>query len=268
MTYLLAIVALGFADPPAGTRVDLGGGATLFVPDGFKPAPGTAVDVLLHLHGTETVVEPAFVQAHWPGVLITFNRKGLSKAYAEPFSDKTLFPELLRKAIATLKEKKLADDPTLGRVVVSSFSAGFGGVRELLKVPEHFARIDGLVMLDSLYCGYSGDLSRRQVDPALMAGFRRFAIEAAAGRKTFVLTHSAQVPDGYASTTETADDLIRAVGGSAAAARVDHGDGWTETRSSSNGKLLILGFSGVEGVDHMRHLRRIAEPWGRFLALR
>jgi hypothetical protein len=267
MTYLLAVLALGFVDPPAGTRVDLGGGATLFVPDGFKPISG-AIDVLLHLHGTETVVEPAFVEDRWPGVLITFNRKGLSKAYAEPFSDKTLFPELLRKAIATLKEKALADDPTLGRVVVSSFSAGFGGVRKLLKVPEHFDRIDGLILLDSLYCGYSGDPSRRQVDPALMAGFRRFAIEAAAGRKTFLITHSAQVPDGYASTTETADDLIRAVGGSATASKVDRGDGWIETRSFAKGKLLILGFSGVEGADHLRHLRRISELWDRFLKIR
>jgi pimeloyl-ACP methyl ester carboxylesterase len=33
----------------------------------------------------------------------------------------------------------------------ASFSAGFGGIRELLAVPEHFARIDGLILADSLY---------------------------------------------------------------------------------------------------------------------
>ena len=46
--------------------------------------------------------------------------------------------------------------------------------RELLKVPEHFARIDTLVMADSLYAGYEGDPSLHHVDPALMEGFRRF----------------------------------------------------------------------------------------------
>ena len=101
-------------------------------------------------------------------------------------------------------------DRPRGRQLIS---AGFGGVRALLKVPEHFARIDGLIMADSIYCGYTGDPKEHRVNPALMEGFRRFAVEAAAGRKAFLLSHSALVPDGYASTGEVADFLIDAVGG-------------------------------------------------------
>jgi hypothetical protein len=151
-----------------------------------------------------------------------------------------------------------------GRVVVSAFSAGFGGVRELLKVPEHFARIDGLVLADSLYCGYDGDPARKHVDPALMAGFRRFAAEAAAGRKTFLVSHSAQVPDGYASTTETADDLIRSVGGASEPAPVTGLDGWTPARTFARGRFLVLGFAGAGPDDHMAHLRRVDALWRRF----
>ena len=97
-------------------------------------------------------------------------------------------------------------------------------------MPEHFDRIDGLIMADSIYCGYTGDPKDHKVDPALMDGFRRFALEAAAGRKTFLVTHSALIPEGYASTAETADFLIDAVAGRADPVKVDWATGWTQTR--------------------------------------
>ena len=201
------------------------------------------------------------VEARWPAVLIEFNRKGLSSVYAGPFADPKLFDRLLDGSLRALVDAKLADAPRLGRVAVSSFSAGFGGVRELLKVPEHFRRIDALILADSLYCGYAGSPAEKRVDPALMAGFRAFALEAAKGSKTLVVTHSEQVPGGYASTTETADDLIQAVGGRAADGRVDRGDGWVQAREFRERGMIVLGFEGEGPEDHMRHLRRVAVAW-------
>lgn len=257
-------------DPLPGRRISLPiEGATLFVPDGIQPGKDGTVDVVLHLHGSTSVLEPALVEARWPrAVLIAFNRKGLSRVYAEPFSDRTLFPRLLEEARSVLKANHVAGDPRIGRVVISSFSAGFGGVRALLRDPEHFARIDGLIMADSIYCGYTGNPKERRVDPALMDGFRRFAIEAAAGRKTFLLSHSALIPDGYASTAETADFLIAAVGGGKPeATKKDWDGGWTQTRTYAKGRFLVLGFAGTEGTDHMSHLRRIEKLWRRYLAI-
>ena len=268
LTFTLSLPGPAPEVTPLGRRVGLGiEGATLFVPDGYRPAVGEVVDVVLHLHGSPSVVEPALVNARWRAVLIAFNRKGLSRVYAEPFSDRMLFPRLLDAARASLKDLGLAEDLPFGRIVVSSFSVGFGGVRELLKVPEHLHRTDGLVMADSIYCGYTGDPAKPQVDPALMDGFRRFAIEAAAGRKTFLLTHSAQVPGGYASTTETADFLIHAVGGSPEVAKVVWEPGWTQTRACSRGRFVVLGCSGAAGADHMNHLRQIGKVWERYLAI-
>jgi hypothetical protein len=256
---------------PLGRRVPLVEGATLFVPEGYRPAAGGVVDVVFHLHGAPSVVEPALTAAGWTAVLVEFNRQGLSNVYTRPFSDRALFPRLLDAALAGVKRLGLADEPRAGRVVVSSFSAGFGGVRELLKVPGHFARIDGLILADSLYCGYQGDAAgaggEKRPDPALMDGFRRYAREAAAGRKAMLVTHSAQVPGGYASTTETADDLIREVGGTSEPASVAWADGWTQTRRVRKGRLLVLGFSGAEGADHMQHLRQIGKVWRRFREL-
>jgi hypothetical protein len=146
-------------------------------------------------------------------------------------------------------------------VLVSSFSAGFGGVRELLKVPEHYQRIDAIVLADSLYCGYTGDPKEHKVDPALMADFRRFAREAASGKKSLVISHSAQVPEGYGSTTETADDLITCLGGMSVAVDAAWGKGLTLKRKFTKGNVFIFGFAGAEAADHMNHLRGIVTFW-------
>ena len=265
--FLLAVLSYGQATTE-GRRVAFEKDeATLFIPSGYQAREGKFIDIVLHLHGAPAVVEAALVETRWPAVLIEFNRKGLSSVYAKPFSDPALFPRLLASTLSAIKDQKLAEDPRVGRVVVSSFSAGFGGVRELLKVPESFAAIDGLVMLDSIYCGYTGPAADHKVDPALMDGFRRFAIEAAAGRKTMLITHSEQVPEGYASTTETADYLIESVGAKSSPDKTDWGQGLTQTRIASKGRFRVIGFTGKEADDHMKHLRQVARLWKRLLEM-
>lgn len=260
MHALLALLILAQAPAPPGHRIDLGAEATLFIPEGYRPAGGR-VNVVLHLHGAPSVIEPALVEVGWNAVLVEFNRKGLSSVYTKPFSDPALFPRLLDRALAAVKEAKLADDPKSGWVVVSSFSAGFGGVREMLKVPAIYDRIDGLVLADSLYAGYAGDPKDRRVDPALMAGFRRFAGDAASGKKSLLVTYSALVPDGYASTGETADDLVASLAGESRPARDDWGPKLAMTRRFEKGRARIVGFAGATGEDHMAHLRGIARLW-------
>ncbi len=271
LSMLLVVLSLGAGptDPlvPAGKRVELGvEGAKLFVPEGYQPGAGGAVDVLLHLHGAPSVLEPAVATSGWKGVLVSFNRKGLSRVYTEPFSDPELFPKLIEATrIAIRHSTKGSAEPKIGRVYVSSFSAGFGGVRELLKTPRHFERIDGLIMLDSIYCGYGGDVKYHQPDPQLMAGFRQFALEAAAGRKWFLISHSEQVPGAYASTTETADYLIKCVGGQSRQRSVEWAKDWRLSRESATGRFIVLGFAGSVGADHMKHLRHVDQIWTYFL---
>ena len=259
---LLIGLSLLASAPPPGDRVDLPSDAKLFIPEGYRPREGK-VNIFLHLHGTPTVTEPAIAAAGREAVLVSFNRNGLSAVYAKPFSDPALFPRLLDEAVRAVAERIPGERFEVGRVVVSSFSAGFGGVRAMLKDPAAFDRIDAIVMADSIYCGYLHDRAEDGVDPELMAGFERFAREAAEGRKGMLVTHSAQVPPGYGSTTETADDLIKAVGATSEPVDADWGDGWRQTRKASKGRFEVLGFAGEGPEDHMRHLRRIAELWKR-----
>jgi hypothetical protein len=260
ISLVLALVMAPAAGPEdAVRRIDMGE-AVLVLPADYRPRGGRA-DVMLHMHGSAPVVEKAVDESGWTAPLLLFNRKGLSSVYTEPFRDPALFTRLLEKARKEIAGAWPADDPRIGRVFVSSFSAGFGGTRELLAVRDHFARIDVVILADSLYAGYLGDPAQRQIDPAKIAGFRKFAVEAAAGRKTMIVTHSAQVPDGYASTTETAADLIRHIGGKATAVDEDWGDGWRLKRRFAKGRFLVLGFAGAGPEDHMRHLRRLGKIW-------
>src|SRR6516225_3234241 len=114
MGLIVTLPGPGAESTPPGHRVGLGvEGASLFVPDGYRPEAEDVVDVVLHLHGAASVLEPALVDARWPAVLIVFNRKGLSRVYAEPFSDPKLFPRLLEAARSALKELHVAGEPRI-----------------------------------------------------------------------------------------------------------------------------------------------------------
>ncbi len=218
---------------------------------------GEVVPLWLHLHGAPAVVENNFASFGAPGVVVNVTLPGLSKMYADHFADPAVFTDLLRAAESVLRAESPAQAWRVGAVTVSSFSAGFGGVRELLKQPAAVERIAALVMADSIYCGYVGDAAEKRIDPELMAGFVQFARLAADGRKRLVVSHSAQVPPGYASTTETADFLIRALNGARTFEPQDWTATWRQVSQFSQGNVEILGFDGATADDHMQHLRGI-----------
>lgn len=225
--------------------------------------PLTATTPLwLHLHGDPRTVEQAFASLHTPGVLVNVTLPGLSKIYADYFSEPAAFDTLLREVTATLRRTAGLETWAPSMLTVSSFSAGFGGVRQLLRQPGAFERISVLVMADSIYCGYAGPVAERRVDPSLMEGFTRFAQLAAKGQKRLLITHTQQVPEGYASTTETADYLLAAIGGQRRAEEIVWAEGLTQTSRCTRGGLEVLGFMGAEAKDHMHHLRSL----GLFLA--
>lgn len=227
-----------------------------------SPRGGVPSAVWLHLHGATATVEQQFARIGAPGVLVTLTLPGLSKVYADHFSEPRVFGELLQEVADIVRKRGGGDGWEPGPWMVSSFSAGFGGVRQLLRQPEAFERIAMLVMADSIYCGYAGSVSERRVDPELMAGFTAYARLAAEGKRRMLVTHSAQVPEGYASTTETADFLIAALGGRREVAEESWGEGLVSTGRFAQSSLEVVGFAGREAEDHLQHLRSL----GVFLA--
>jgi hypothetical protein len=205
--------------------------------------------------------------------VLCVNYPGLSSAYQRPFArDPQLFAASLQESLAVLRSRAAFSDKTeWGRLAICSFSAGFGAVRELLKSPEYFDRIDGLLLIDSLYCGYVGDgtagVQRGVVHPGLMQDFLRFAQASAQGRKVMVVTHCSGPTPGYASTRETADYLLEHLQlEPQAVSRVVHlslpgkagREGLALYRQANRKGFSLFGSPGSNEADHGKHLRHMA----------
>jgi hypothetical protein len=235
-----------------GTRVNLSVGQ-LFIPEGYRPT-ADAVHLVVHLHGSAKVAEENLVRSGWDAVLVTVVLNGLSAVYAAQFAKPEAFAALLEEVPQQLRKLGVAEAPRIARVTVTSFSAGFGGVRELLKSEDLYQRIDTLAMADSIHTGFAGAPALRRVDPGAMAGFLRFARDAAEGKKTLVLSHSQIKPETYASTTETADYLLAQLGGQREAVDEEWAEGLRCTSRFGRGRLSVFGFAGDTGPAHMKHL--------------
>jgi hypothetical protein len=266
MKRFILILLVGLAWPLAGAEVSFRqlrvGKAVVSLPAHWATL-GPEIPVWLHLHGAPATVEANFADIGAPGILVNITLPGLSKIYGDHFAEPAVFADLLRDTEAALRRDSAASVWKLGRLTVSSFSAGFGGVRQLLRQPAAFERIAVLVMADSIYCGYVGDSANKRVDPESMRGFLAFARLAVEGKRRLLITHTQQVPEGYASTTETADYLIAELAGQ----RTPEERAWTpalrQLSRFSCGEAEIIGFAGSRPEDHMQHLRSIGVFLGR-----
>jgi hypothetical protein len=262
---LLLLAPFAAAEPPEspkGQRFALTDGQ-LFVPDGFRAAD-KGFDLFLHLHGSAKVTESNFARSGHCGVLMTVVIPGLSSVYTKRFQDGKAFPRILDEVQAKLREQKLVEKPVFRRVIVSSFSAGYGGVREMLKDQVACDRIDALVLADTVYAGYSGDPAQHKVNADQMVGFLKFARLAVEGKKWMILSHCELQPDGYASTADTADYLLGELQGKRKKPTMDWPAENLKLQSQFRCQQFeIYGFTGTTGADHMRHLQEIWSLWQR-----
>lgn len=237
---------------PKGERIKFSD-AQLFIPEGFRSGEG-GVDITLQLHGSASTAERNFVQSGQPGVLVSVMLNGLSGVYTAKFKDPQTFRQILDEVITQLKAKGYDTNGQIRSVTVVSFSAGFGGVREMLKDPQTYARIDAIVMLDSIYAGFTGNPEERKVDPANMEGFLKFARDALQGKKAMIITYCDLRPDNYASTKETADYLMTQLDKKSNLLQEEWAAGFILQSRFEEGRLKIYGFKGDTGADHMKHL--------------
>lgn len=167
----------------AGRRVDLKSlkGATLFI--GPRVNPNRPVPLLIHFHGAPWLIEGHVARYLPKTALITVQLGSGSSVYRKPFEQADLFQNLLSETAETLGAKR-----GWASITLSGFSAGYGGVREILRRPEYFALVNNVLLLDGLHASYSpegklladgGTIQTSDIDV-----FVNFAREAVAGRKT------------------------------------------------------------------------------------
>ncbi|QDT10940.1 hypothetical protein K239x_29330 [Planctomycetes bacterium K23_9] len=217
--------------------------------------------LLMHFHGDPKTVRAAYARSELESVLVVINFPGLSTAYSKPFSnDSTLFEQIQQIARTEVASSLRGAEVDWDCVSLSSFSAGYGALREILKTPRNFQQISGIVTADSIYAGLQAEHPKREVDESDMHDFQRFASLAAQGKKKFILSHSAQKTP-YASTTETAEYLLRSLELHRSSANDHPVKSMHQVSQAQQGNFLVLGFDGTTGPEHMQHLHNIDLLW-------
>lgn len=260
-------------DDPPPTAADLGTVVplelgVLFIPDGFDPEAAGGLDLLVHFHVGLDFLAREVVDAGLNAVMIHISPGGFSSAYREPFEvdDAALFGRLLDEALGHVRARDdVAEDAGWRRVNVSSFSAGYGAVRELLRHAVYVERIDGIALCDTVYAGYVERDGVNVPSPAQVAPFIAFARLAAdeENGKALIITHSYLEPGTYAGTHEVAQAVIDAVGADDRAVDGEGPAGMRIVRRSTLGRFEVFGIAGTDGPAHMKHLHTI----GHWLAM-
>ena len=235
---------------PAGRREKLELGS-LFVPAGMKAAAG--MPLLFFFHGGTWLPEVAGAR---DGVAIVSVQAGSGSAtYANLFRDPARFAALLREAEAKAGAR-------IGRVMLGGWSAGCGAIRQILRSPEAYARVDAALMIDGIHTDYTegkpGPLESK-IGTENLEIWVTLGRDAMAGRKRAIVTHSEIFPGTFASTTETADYLL----GQLKVARkpvLKWGPmGLQQLSEARAGRFLLIGYAGNSAPDHVDQLHSLPE---------
>ncbi len=208
-------------------------------------------DVVFHFHGREPI-RKEWVKSMDDVVLVAVDVGIDSGAYATAFSDPRTFGSVLRAVEAEISKRTGGDGARVGRVALSSWSAGFGAVEKILAQPLGEQLVDSVILLDGLHSGYTG----HSLDGERLRPFVKLAKAATRGDKLFFVSHSSILTTGYASTTETAQYLVWRVGGRPDSAEPLRADPMGLERRSvfSRGDFHVRGFKGSGASDHCAHL--------------
>ena len=262
------------ATAPAGEQVQLADGDvkfTLFIPIGWRPGESGETSITAHFHGAVWFAIDEHLRRGLDEPLVCFALGEGSSVYARPFKDRQRFGRIIKLIEADLSQRGPWPAARVVRIDVSSFSAGYGAVREIVQVPEYVKLLRRVVLADSLYAGWDPSTTRPGATsrPAAenIEPWRAFVEAAASGKdgKTFILTHS-QVPTSYANTEACARALIEMVGAriepverGALPATLD--PDFPLLYRADKGNFHVWGYGGVDGPAHMTHPRHIAEVW-------
>jgi hypothetical protein len=230
--------------PGRREKLDVG---TLYLPTGLPSHP----ELLLFFHGEPWIAEVAAARNR-VAVISEVAGNG-SAVYSRLFDDPQRFLRLVKEA-ETKSHRRFA------RVILGGWSAGCGALRQILKSPESYARVNSVICIDGVHTDYAGG-TPGPAEPALtednMQVWLRLGRDAIAGRKRFMLTHSEIFPGTYASTTETADYLLKRLGVPSRAVLKWGPMGMQQISQASRSKFLMEGFAGDSAPDHEDQLHSL-----------
>ena len=228
--------------------IDSGQFAQLFIPDYFSPSNDGKFLLVFHFHSASWAAEDEVYKLETNGILFNIHLGGFSSSYKNYFVDESKFQTILDLIKSELASNSIIENPEIENLIVTSFSAGYGGVREVLKNQNYYNQIDGLTLADGLHSNIESSVMAEQ-----MKDFLRFAKDASTAGKIMLLTHSNILTYTYANTTETADYLINGV--DTERNSVSKTDAIGIQYSEANiGEFHVRSYRGDSASDHMKHL--------------
>jgi len=238
----------------------------VWVPDGV--AANQPVDLVVHFLGAAWLPEYAASRLPTKTVAAVVNLGAGSGIYDRSFSDPAAFDSLLAN-ISRETAAVVARDVQFRRIVLVGFSAGHGAVRAILREPRHFARIDAILLLDGMHTSYvpEGVVLEKggTLDPRNLDAFMRFAQAAVRGDKRFLITHSEIFPGTFASTTETANYLLHALGLKRTPVLEWGPRGMQQLGEVKAGRFELMSFAGNSAPDHIDQFQGMPEFLARLL---
>ncbi|MES2391133.1 MAG: hypothetical protein V4555_05805 [Acidobacteriota bacterium] len=235
---------------PAGARKPLELG-TLFIPTKL-PHKHTA-RLLFFFHRGDWLPQLAATENNV--AVITIQAGAGSGTYVKLFADPNRFPALIASA-------EYASGLTFTDISLAGWSAGCGALRQILSDPTSYARVHRVLCIDGVHAGYTTDTPDRlnpQLVPENLAPWLHFGRDAIAGNKRLIITHSEIFPGTYASTTETADELLREWNLTPHAV-VRWGPMKTQMLSETRAHgILVVGFAGNSAPDHVDQFQSLPQ---------
>ncbi len=228
------------------------GHTDLYIPTFFQPVSGK-YDLIVHFHGLSAAQESNVERARVNAVVVSINVGVGSGPYESAFKEAWSFNNLLNVIDRAVARSGRARGAKVGRIALSAWSAGYGSVSAILRVPGNVKRIDALLLADGLHSDYVNE-RRHQVDDGPLAKYARIAEAAIQGEKLFALTHSSITTTGYPNTTETIGELLKLVNVPKSATVTDGPRGMLEVYESHSGEFHVKGFLGTTVKDHIDHI--------------
>lgn len=248
---------------PPGTQTDLYGDGkyTLYIPPNWKPS--RELSLTIHFHGASWFAIQEHLRRGLNEPLLAVYAGEGSSVYQRAFQDPDSWSTVLSHVMSELKTPA---DTKIGRIDVTSFSAGYGAVRELLKQELPQKHIRRIILADSMYASFTSPEDKTplksQIEPYL--SFARAAIK---GEKSFVITYSQVPTDTYANSAACGRELVKQLGlkfspppFSKQATERLYPD-YLLLETLDKGGLHIWGYAGTDAQAHMTHPRHIADIW-------
>ncbi|MBC8090133.1 MAG: hypothetical protein H7Z40_22985 [Phycisphaerae bacterium] len=231
---------------------------TVFVPSSVRA--NRELNVVIYFHGDAFLPSYAAQEIKGNHIAVAMTLGAGSGVYDRTYSTPSAFDSLL-SVIRRTAELVLRRTPTLGKVTLVGFSAGHGAVRAILRDSAHFERVHAVLLLDGMHTSYIPEgtvlATGGKIDSTNLLSLTTFARAAVRGEKRFLITHSEIFPGTFASTTETADYVIAALGLRRTPVLRRGPGGMQQLSAVKQGRFEIMGFAGNTAPDHIDHAQGI-----------